>query len=105
MMAGQYNEIVKIYKSIETENEYGEREISTQFVCRTRAKKEDTSGSRKNENNEIVYDHTKTFYVRSYIPIEDTSIIEFDGKNYRVITYDKRKENNDIRIVTELINE
>lgn len=104
-MAGQYNELIKVYRSVETVNEYGEREITTEYVCSTRAKHEFTGGSRKNENNEIVYDYTKTFYVRSYVPIEDTSIIEFDGKNYRVITYDKRKENNDIRVVTELINE
>ena len=104
-MAGQYNEIIKIHKSVETENEYGEREVTTEFVCSTRAKHEATSGTRTEENNEIVYGYTKTFYVRSYVPITDTSIIEYDGKNYRVITYDKRKEHNDIKIVTELINE
>lgn len=104
-MAGQYNEIINIYKSIETENEYGEREITTEFVFRTRAKHEATSGTRQNENNEIVYDHVKTFYVRSYVPITDTSIIEFDDRKWRVISIEKRKEQNDIKIVTELINE
>ena len=104
-MAGQYNEIIKIFKSVETENEYGECEITTQLDFTTRAKHEATSGTRQNENNEIVYDHTKTFYVRSYVPITDTSIIEFDGKKYRVITFDKRREYNDIKIVTQLINE
>ena len=105
MMAGQYNEIINIYKSVETINDYGEREIEQVFIDRTRAKVENTSGSRTNENNEIVYDHTKTFYVRSYVPITDTSIIEFEGQKFRVITIDKRKEQNDIKIVTELINE
>ena len=105
MMAGQYNEIIKIYKSVETINDYGEREITTEFVCSTRAKHEATSGTRNEENNEIVYDYTKTFYVRSYIPITDTSVIEFDGRNYRVVTFERRREHNDIRILTELINE
>ena len=105
MFAGQYNEIIKIFKTIETVNDYGEREITTQLDYNTRAKAEETSGSRQNENNEIVYDHLKTFYVRSYVPILDTSIIEFDGKKWRVITIEKRKEHNDIKIVTELINE
>ena len=105
MFAGQYNEIIKIFKSIETINDYGEREITVQLDYTTRAKHEETSGTRSNENNEIVYDHLKTFYVRSYVPITDTSIIEFDGKRYRVISIDKRKEHNDIKIVTELINE
>ena len=105
MMAGQYNEIINIYKSVETINDYGEREITTEFIFRTRAKHEATSGSRQNENNEIVYDHTNTFYVRSYVPVTDTSIIEFDGRKWRVISIEKRRENNDIKIVTELINE
>lgn len=105
MMAGQYNEIVKLYYSVETENEYGERTVEQKYICTTRAKHEETGGSRQNENNEIVYDHTKTFYVRSYIPVTDTSIIEFDGRKYRVITFDRRREHNDIKIVTELINE
>ena len=105
MMAGQYNEIIKIYKSIETINDYGEREITTQLDYTTRAKVEETSGSRQNENNEIVYDHLKTFYTRSYIQITDTDIIEFDGRKWRVISIDRRKEYNDIKIATELINE
>ena len=104
-MAGQYNEIINIFKSVETINDYGEREITTEFIFRTRAKHEATSGSRQNENNEIVYDHTNTFYVRSYVPVTDTSIIEFDGRKWRVISIEKRRENNDIKIVTELINE
>lgn len=104
-MAGQYNEVIMIYKSIETVNDYGERQITTQLDYTTRAKVEETSGSRQNENNEIVYDHLKTFYVRSYVPITDTSIIEFDNRKWRVISIDKRREQNDIKIVTELINE
>lgn len=105
MFAGQFNEIIKIYKSIETINEYGEREITTQLDYTTRAKVEETSGTRQNENNEIVYDHLKTFYTRSYAPVTDTSIIEFDGRKWRVISIDRRKEHNDIKIVAELINE
>lgn len=105
MMAGQYNEIVKVFRIEETENDYGERESEQIYVTTTRAKVESTTGTRSNENNEIVYDYTKTFYVRSYIPITDTSIIEFDNKKYRIITFDKRRDHNDIKIITELINE
>lgn len=105
MMAGQYNEVIDIFKSIEIENEYGERTVELTHLYTTRAKVEETSGTRANENNEIVYDHTKTFYVRKYVPVCDTSIIVYDGHKYRVITIDKRKDNQDIKIVTELINE
>lgn len=105
MMAGQYNEIVNIYQSEEVENEFGERVVHLKFQERTRAKVEFTGGSRSNENNEIVYDFTKNFYLRSYISINDGNIIEYESRKYRVITYDKRREYNDIKVVTELINE
>ncbi|WP_455094405.1 phage head completion protein [Prevotella koreensis] len=105
MMAGEFKEIIKIFKSIEKENDYGERVIEEKYIYQTRAKHEAISGTRKNENNEIFYDNKKTFYVRSYVPINDTSIIEYDEKKYRVISINKRKEHNDIQVVTELINE
>ena len=105
MMAGQYNEIVKLYSSTELENDYGERTVERTYVMTTRAKVEETSGTRQNENNEIVYNHNKTFYVRSYVPVQDTSILLFQDHYYRVIAIDKRRENNDIKVATELINE
>lgn len=104
-MAGQLNEIIKIYRSEEIVNDYGERVNDLVFVTSTRAHVEYSSGNRTNENNEIVYNYTKNFYVRSYVPITDTTIIEFNEKKYRILTYDRRKEHNDIKIVTELINE
>lgn len=105
MMAGQLTENVKVYSSEEKENEYGERTTILIYQTSTRAKLESSSGNRTTENNEIVYDYTKTFYVRSYVPISDTTVIEYEGKKYRLLTYEKRKTNNDIKIVTELINE
>lgn len=105
MMAGQYNEIIQIYSSTEVENDYGERTVEKTYVMTTRAKVEETSGTRQNENNEIVYNHNKTFYVRSYVPVQDTSILFFQDHYYRVIAIDKRREHNDIKVATELINE
>lgn len=105
MMAGQFNEIVKIYETVEEANDYGERIITQNLISTTRAKVEDTGGNRNTENNEIVYSHNKTFYLRSYAPVADTSIIEFDGKKYRVLNVEKRKDHNDIKVITELINE
>lgn len=67
MMAGQFNEIIQLYSSTEVENDYGERTVERTYVMTTRAKVEETSGTRQNENNEIVYNHNKTFYVRSYV--------------------------------------
>lgn len=105
MMAGQFNEIVKIYETVEEANDYGERIITQNLISTTRAKVEVTGGNRNTENNEIVFSHNKTFYVRFYVPVTDTSVIEFDSKKYRVLNVEKRKEYNDIKVISELINE
>lgn len=38
-------------------------------------------------------------------PVTNTSVIEYEDERYRVVAFDKRKEYNDIRIITALINE
>lgn len=105
MMAGQLNEVIKLYHPVTIVNDYGEREETFEFLCETRAKKESTSGTRVTENNEIVFNYNKKFYVRSYVPVQETYRIEHDNKMYRILSVDHRREYNDIEIDTELINE
>lgn len=105
MIAGRLNEVVSIYSPTETVNEYGERETTYTKTYTTRAKVEYQSGNRRNENNEIVFDYTKRFNFRSYVPVKETSQIEWQGKMYRVLTVEHRREYNDIMVNTELINE
>lgn len=105
MMSGQFNKVIAIYDPIEITNEYGEKETVYRFSRATRAKVEISNGSRTNENNEIVYNHSKTIYVRSYITINDTSVIVYQDKDYRVTNIEKRDEYDDIMISVEEINE
>lgn len=105
MIAGRLNEVVKIYKPMETINEYGESEFEFVYAYTTRAKVEYNTGNRLNENNELVFSYNKTFNVRSYVPLLETYQIEWQGKRYRILTLEFRREYNDIVINTELINE
>lgn len=105
MIAGRLNEVVKIYKPMETINEYGERVFEFVYAYTTRAKVEYNTGNRLNENNELVFSYNKTFNVRSYVPLLETYQIEWQGKRYRILTLEFRREYNDIAINTELINE
>jgi len=105
MIAGRLNEVIDIYSPTEVINDFGERETTYEKTYTTRAKVEYTSGNRHNENNEIVFDYTKRFNLRSYVPITETSQIEWQGKRYRVLTVEHRREYNDIIVNTELINE
>ena len=105
MIAGRLNEVIKIYKPQETINEYGEREMEYVYLYATRAKVEYNSGNRVNENNELVFVYNKNFQVRSYVPLLETYQIEWQGKRYRILTLEHRREYNDIVVNTELINE
>ena len=105
MIAGRLNEVVKIYNVESTVNDYGERIEDYVLSMTTRARVDFNSGNRTNENDEIVYNYQKTFNVRSYVPVTDTSHIEWQEKMYRVLSVEKRREYNDIVVIAELINE
>lgn len=105
MIAGRLNEVIKIFKPQETTNEYGEREFEFVYHYTTRARVEYNTGNRMNENNELVFNYNKTFNVRSYVPLLETYQIEWQGKRYRILTVEHRREYNDMVVNTELINE
>jgi head-tail adaptor len=107
MRAGILNELIDIYEPVEEINEYGERLFTWKLKYTTRASVSWDSGSRNIENSEIVNNYTKTFTVRSYVPVTEKDEIHWQEKKYRIISVEHRKELsfNGILIRTELINE
>lgn len=105
MIAGRLNEPIKIFHPTVKYNEFGEANEEYKEVYTTRANVDHNSGARTVENNEIVFDYIKTFNVRSYVPVTDADRIEWQGKMYRILTTQQRREYNDIMITAELINE
>lgn len=104
--AGLLNEVINILTSTSTVNEYGEKVQTYNVTYTTRARVEHNSGTRSTDNNEIFYSYQKTFTVRSYVPVTEFDLIEYDNKKYRIITIENRvKEYNDKLIITELIND
>lgn len=57
------------------------------------------------ENDEIVFDTTRTLKVRYYVPVEDMDAVEWSGKRYRVISIQPKREWNEKYITIDLINE
>lgn len=105
MRAGRLNEIVEIWRSNVTVNEYGERDEEDMYVCKTRAAVRNTSGGRTEPNNEIFYSYSYEFILRSYIPVVDTDRIKWQGKFYLINSLQKRREMNDILIYATKVNE
>lgn len=105
MIAGILNERIKVIRPTISINEYGEKHKDYEVIIETRANVDKRSGNREIQNDEIVYTIQKIFKVRSYHKIENEDIIEWDSKQYRIITIDHDRQRNMKTLITELINE
>lgn len=86
MKAGQLNEVISIFRQVESQSEYGDISTSYKEVGKTRAKVNHSLGNRGVQNNEIFYDYSKTFVVRIYVDVVDSDRIKYGEKFYRVIS-------------------
>lgn len=106
MDAGLLSNIVVFQKQIKETDDYGHEKITYVDAFQTRANVKWNGGDRVISNEEIVYDNTLTFQVRSYCPIKDSMIIKYRNKKYRIITVNREDKLYDkIELVCEEINE
>lgn len=89
MYAGLLNEKIEIYDFTMTKSIIGVVTSTINKVYETRAKVSHRGGSRTVINEEVVTPYQKTFVVRIYVPVTDTSWIKYNGKYYRVVSIDK----------------
>lgn len=106
MDAGLLSNIVVFQKQIKETDDYGHEKITYVDAFQTRANVKWNGGDRVISNEEIVFDNTLTFQVRSYCPIKSTMIIKYRNKKYRIITVNREDKLYDkIELVCEEINE
>ena len=105
MKASDLKYRIKIYRQIVEKNEFGRTNISYDFKCSCRARVNYLSGNRTIDNEEIFYSVDREFIVRSYIPVEYTDVIEYDGDFWQVLSVDRIHEYNDIIIKTSRLND
>lgn len=105
MNAGKLKHRIEIFSPHLTTNEVGEQ--VNEFILKntTKANVINNSGSREIENDEIVYNYTKTFEVRIYVDVDEFDRIKFQNKFYRILNIDTNDELQQITIQTELVNE
>ena len=91
MNAGDLNEVITVYKTVYTKNNFGEEVEDLEEKFQTRACIWHRSGGRRLTNDSIVYDYTKTIQVRYFVEINDLDIIGWEGKLYRIVDIEPNK--------------
>lgn len=105
MNAGKLTEKIEIFTPKITKNDVGEQ--STEYILKltTKANIQHIKGNRDIENNEVVYNYSRTFEVRIYVDVNEFDRIKWKDKYYRILDVDTNKELQQITILTELVNE
>lgn len=105
MNAGILNEIIWICHPIVEIDDYGNQHTSYSADYKTRASVSHDGGQRKDENNEVIYEYTKEFKMRRYVPISDFDRIKWNDKYWRILQIEQNKPLQQITAYTELVNE
>ena len=105
MKAADLKYKIQIWRQNVETTDFGRTNISYEYKCSTRARVNYLTGNRTLLNDEIFYSIDREFIVRSYVPVENTDIIKFDGGDYQILSIDKIHEYNDIVIRTTLLQQ
>lgn len=108
MQAGRYNKIIDILRKKVTINDFGEHEQGYEKNYSTKAYVEYNGGGRTNDEMEMTYIYGVKFTVRSYVDVQDDDLIEYQHKQYRILSIEDRSDDpvyNDKIITTTLVNE
>lgn len=105
MQAGLLNRQIEVYKPVTLTNTVGSTTIQWTKMYDTRASVRQTGMSRGQQVNEIFYPTTKEFIIRSYHHIDEFHRIKYQNNFYRIVSIDRRRETNDILIISDIVNE
>ena len=105
MRSGLLTEQIKVLRPEITRNAFGEQEEEYKEHYTTKARVLHNSGSRDVQNGEILHTYIKTLEVWRYVDVIETDFIEYDGKQYRILSIEDDKTQQKKVITIELINE
>lgn len=105
MKAGLLQELIDIYTPTTIKNDYGEETTSYVWKCSTRARLVHDNGNREIENNEVVFNHVKTFNVRIYVDVHNLDRIKWNDEYYRILDIEPDRKLQQKTIKVELIND
>lgn len=105
MRCGLLKDKIDIYRPISNQNEFGEMVQEYRPWYCTRARIVSNGGSRTLFNNEIFYPYRKIFELHQYVDVNETDLIHWNGKKYRILSIDFDRNQMKKVIMTELIDE
>lgn len=105
MRAGPLYDKIDILHLVSSRNEFGEQVDQYQKCCSTRAQIVHNSGNKNDVNHETDYTYTKTFVVRSYVPIKEFDRIGYKEHMWNVISIEDDRIMNNKTVVATIVNE
>ena len=103
--AGAFKYIVKIYNKVSITDRFGDVKDNYEFVKNTKAAINWTSSNRDIVNNEIQSLRRYDILMHTYVPINNDTHIEVEGKMFRVVEWQEDLTYRDIVATIEEINE
>lgn len=98
-------EHISFYKLEKVKTETGSEDNTYVLDHKCRARVTYLSGDRVNENGDIFYSSHVVFEIRQGLEFDELYRIEWDGDMYRILSIEKNKRNQSIKIVGDKVNE
>lgn len=102
---GKFDEIIEIWSTYNTKNEFGEEEHEYNFRNFAKAHVRYDSGERLIENNEVIYTYVRRFEIADYVDVDEYDRIKYKHKFYRILNIQPIKKDRILIIQCELIND
>ena len=104
--SGQLSEILKFYKVVETQSESGFKSTSEVFMFQVRAERVKNKETYLVDADELFHESELIFRLRYRKEIDETNIVEYEGKRYRITSLDKYiRDNRQLTIILQKIND
>lgn len=103
--SGHLTEILKFYKIVETQSGSGYKDTSEVYMFQVRAERLHNKETYLVDADELFHSSELTFRIRYRKEIDETNIVEYEGKRYRITSLDKYMDDNQLTIILSKIND
>ena len=103
--AGSLKEYLSFYKIVETQSPSGYKDTEEELVCKVRAYRTKDKGKYLVDAEELFHDNELAFKLRIRHDIDETCIVVYEEKRYRITSLQKWQREGEMTITLALINE